>query len=89
MIDDVHLIGLPILNMKFFYLSSNCNVDGVYFVHERECAKIPDPLDRVYLGPFNNGDEALRKALTINPNAKKCQTCCVKRVPSLLKKSKE
>ncbi|MCH7398109.1 hypothetical protein MM236_08920 [Belliella sp. DSM 107340] len=75
--------------MKFFYLSSNCNVEGVYFVHERECPKIPDPLDRDYLGPFNNGDEALRKALSVNPKAEKCQVCCDKTVSSLLKKPKE
>ncbi|MCH7415395.1 hypothetical protein MM213_17985 [Belliella sp. R4-6] len=75
--------------MKFFYLSSNCEENGFYFIHERDCPKIPDPVERDYLGPFNNGDEALRRALTINPKAKKCQSCCLKKVTSVLTKSDE
>jgi hypothetical protein len=62
--------------MKFFYLSSKVNPDGHYEVHEKECPHLPGPLDRDYLGPFNNGREALRKAESIKPGAVCCENCC-------------
>ncbi|MEN2281034.1 hypothetical protein AAGF08_02775 [Algoriphagus sp. SE2] len=62
--------------MKFFYLSSNPNDEGKYEIHERECELIPDILDREYLGPFNNGKEAMRKAVDLNPKASTCKQCC-------------
>jgi len=62
--------------MKFFYLSSKVNPEGQFEVHEKECAHIPAALDRDYLGPFNNGREALRKAVSIQPAAVCCEICC-------------
>ncbi|MFD2036191.1 hypothetical protein ACFSKL_15415 [Belliella marina] len=75
--------------MKFFYLSSIDSPDGAYYVHERDCPVIPDPIDRDYLGPFNNADEALRKALKINPNSKKCEHCCVRNTTSMMLQNTE
>ena len=62
--------------MKFFYLSSKINFDGKYEIHQRECKNLPDILDRDYLGPFNNGQEALRKAQKANEHAVLCESCC-------------
>ncbi|MEB2775167.1 hypothetical protein SYJ56_07600 [Algoriphagus sp. D3-2-R+10] len=62
--------------MKFFYLSSNPNDNGLHEVHDRECEHIPNPYDRDYLGPFNTGKEALRKALTIKKKVELCEYCC-------------
>ena len=62
--------------MKFFYLSSKANPVGHFVIHEKECELIPDSLDRDYLGPFNNGQEALRKALSIKSNVVCCENCC-------------
>lgn len=62
--------------MKFFYLSSLPNDLGNYEIHEKECVSIPDAIDRDYLGPFNNGAEALRKATQINGKAVCCSECC-------------
>jgi hypothetical protein len=64
------------MTMKFFYLSSKVNPKGQYEVHEKECSHLPGALDRDYLGPFNNGTEALRKAATIKTNAVCCDICC-------------
>lgn len=75
--------------MKFFYLSSVINADGFYQVHERDCSNIPDPLERDYLGPFNNGEEALRKAKRINPNSITCSKCCLKNGLSTLHKNEK
>jgi hypothetical protein len=63
--------------MKFFYLSTKCNSAGKFEIHERNCKHIPPILDREYLGPFNNGKEALRRACNLNPNALLCTDCCV------------
>ena len=77
---------LPI--MKFFYLSSTPNEDNMFEIHERECSNIPDSLDRDYLGPFNNGAEAIRKAKTINDNVTLCVHCCKVSTSSVLLKKK-
>ena len=62
--------------MKFFYLSSMPNQNGQFEIHEKECEFIPDSIDRDYLGPFNNGQEALRKALLMKQTAVCCESCC-------------
>jgi hypothetical protein len=62
--------------MKFFYLSSHPDSNGEFEVHEKECEHIPDSLDRDYLGPFNNGLEALRKAQQIKTAVTLCKVCC-------------
>ena len=63
--------------MKFFYLSSHPNENGLYVVHDRECELIPNSYDRDYLGPYNTGNEALRKALTLKDNVVLCENCCL------------
>lgn len=65
--------------MKFFYLSSHPNDNGLHEVHDRECEHIPDSYDRDYLGPFNSGKEAMRKALTIKNEVSLCDNCCKSR----------
>ena len=62
--------------MKFFYLSSNPNDNGLHEVHDRECELIPDSYDRDYLGPFNSGNEAMRQALTLKDEVGLCENCC-------------
>lgn len=62
--------------MKFFYLSSVANSEGSHEVHHRDCELIPDSLNRDYLGPFNNGLEAIRKAEKMNPKVSLCEVCC-------------
>ncbi len=63
--------------MKFFYLSSLPNENGLHVVHDRDCELIPDAYDRDYLGPYNTGSEALRKALTMKNEVGLCENCCV------------
>lgn len=62
--------------MKFFYLSSKPNSEGYFEIHDRECPHIPDAVDRDYLGPFNNGQEALNRVVLKNPQAVTCTHCC-------------
>lgn len=74
--------------MKFFYLSSKPNSNGEYEVHNQECEHIPDSLDRDYLGPFNNGTEALRKAEKLQPSVTLCKACCSQTFQSIFFKPK-
>jgi hypothetical protein len=62
--------------MKFFYLSSKPTQHGLFEIHEKDCHDIPDAIDRDYLGPFNNGREALRQAVLIQPASVCCEKCC-------------
>jgi tRNA splicing ligase len=62
--------------MKFFYLSSKSNSSGKFEIHEKDCIDIPEAIVRDYLGPFNNGREALRKALISEKLAVCCEKCC-------------
>jgi hypothetical protein len=61
--------------MKFYYLSTEPNNEGHLEIHHRECSKIPSFHKRLYLGPFNNGQEAMNQAKASYPNLKICETC--------------
>ena len=63
--------------MKFFYLSSVPNSENLFEVHDKECEMIPDSINRDYLGPFNNGKEALRKAIQLKSESTLCPKCCI------------
>lgn len=73
--------------MKFFYLSSNPNPTGKFEVHEKDCLRIPEAIDRDYLGPFNNGKEALRKAMQIKEASVCCEVCCGSGIDPLIVQS--
>ncbi len=75
--------------MKFFYLSSKPNNDGLFEIHDRECEMIPDALNRDYLGPFNNGKEAMRKAKGMNDSACLCRSCCNETFQAVFLKSRQ
>lgn len=62
--------------MKFFYLASNPNDNGLHEVHDRDCEHIPTTYDRDYLGPYNTGNEAMRKAMTLKKKVGLCENCC-------------
>jgi hypothetical protein len=73
--------------MKFFYLSSKPEPSGEYLVHQKDCLHIPEILERDYLGPFNSGAEALRKARSIQAKAACCPLCCAVDKVSIIKAS--
>jgi len=62
--------------MKFFYLSITKNPFDVSEIHEQNCPSIPPMSERTYLGPFNNGQEALRTAAERKKNVVVCTECC-------------
>ncbi len=62
--------------MKFYYLSIDSNEVGFFEIHLKTCSNLPDKDKRTYLGPFNNGKEALNRTIHSNPNAILCKLCC-------------
>lgn len=62
--------------MKFFYLSTLENSDGLFEIHDRDCPNIPNTYHREYLGPFNNEFEAFRLAMKSEPAITLCTECC-------------
>lgn len=62
--------------MKFFYLGITKNPFDTSEVHEQNCPSIPSMAERSYLGPFNNGREAMRKAVERKKNVAVCPECC-------------
>lgn len=74
--------------MKFFYISSVPNQDNLFEIHERDCPNIPNAINRDYLGPFNNGSEALRTATRNKGNATLCASCCQGVTTSIIFKDK-
>ncbi|MEB2785192.1 hypothetical protein [Algoriphagus persicinus] len=75
--------------MKFFYLSSQPNDSGLHEVHDRECEYIPSSYDRDYLGPYNTGKEAMRKAMTLKKKVGLCENCCNTKSHSIISNLKE
>jgi hypothetical protein len=61
--------------MKFYYLSAITNNEGDFEIHHRECPRIPSFHDRIYLGPFNNDQEAINQAVKVNAKSIICITC--------------
>ncbi|MCH6234371.1 hypothetical protein [Cognataquiflexum rubidum] len=61
--------------MKFYYLSTDPNNEGDYEIHHRECSKIPSIQKRLYLGPFNNGHEAMNLARVSHSKLVICEAC--------------
>ncbi|MHA7128103.1 hypothetical protein [Algoriphagus namhaensis] len=76
--------------MKFFYLSTTPNSEGKLEIHERNCIHKPSLIEAEYLGPFNNGKEALRSALLKNKKAATCSHCCTSTFsPSFVKSNSD
>jgi hypothetical protein len=69
--------------MKFFYLGITRDPFDTSKVHEQNCPFIPSMAERSYLGPFNNGKEALRKAVELKKNVVVCPECCGKKATSI------
>lgn len=62
--------------MEFYYLNKNAQSTGEHEVHKETCSSLPEERNRVYLGVFNNGNEAVEKAKSIGySTADGCKNC--------------
>ncbi|MDN3670060.1 hypothetical protein QWY93_12070 [Echinicola jeungdonensis] len=62
--------------MIFFYLTNFHQKEGVHEIHAQGCPQMPGMLELTYLGPFNNPEEAVRKAKVKYDEVKTCPECC-------------
>ncbi|PSL07978.1 hypothetical protein [Cecembia rubra] len=75
--------------MKFFYISTESNQNGIYEIHDRSCFSLPPVEKRDYVGHFQHAKEALKKAIHFNPNASLCPHCCQKGAKNIFKSSNQ
>ena len=62
--------------MTFYYVNKNAQIDGTHEVHSQDCIYLPDVNNRIYLGYFNNGKEAVKEARNYYYNVDGCYFCC-------------
>lgn len=58
-----------------YYLNKNRNRLGVHEVHREDCFYLPLEMNRIYLGEFFVGDDAINKGMEILSNIVKCEKC--------------
>ncbi len=59
-----------------YYVNKNAQADGYHEVHTASCERLPDYENRVYLGEFSNGNDAVRAAKLYYALADGCYYCC-------------
>jgi hypothetical protein len=64
--------------MAKYYANSNAQPTGEHEVHKEGCFYLPAPENRVYLGDFNNCEDAVKEAKKKYGNnaADGCYYCC-------------
>ena len=60
----------------FYYVNMNAQADGTHEVHCRNCLWLPDAENRLYLGSFDNGKEAVKAAKKYYSDVDGCFYCC-------------
>jgi hypothetical protein len=60
--------------MKYF-LNKRSLPECGYLVHEENCPFLPEENDRLYLGNYNSGHDAISAARKIIPKANLCYYC--------------
>ena len=60
--------------MDLYYVSNEANKTGKHIVHKVGCENFP--LNYIYLGPFSECQDALKKARRYYPEVDHCDQCC-------------
>ena len=61
---------------KKFYLNQNAQSNGDHEVHTEDCYRLPLVQNRIYLGLFDNCQQAIRKAKEYYSQIDGCYYCC-------------
>ncbi len=61
---------------KHYYVNQNAQPSGEHEVHAENCAFLPSAENRIYLGYFSNGREAIKEARKHYSNVDGCFYCC-------------
>lgn len=62
--------------LMFYYVNTNAQTDGTHEVHRSDCSWLPDTENRLCLGSFNNGNEAVKAAKKYYRDVDGCFYCC-------------
>ena len=62
--------------MEKYYLNRIAQSTGEHEVHKDGCFRMPDIQNRIYLGYFSDGKEAVREATKYFYNVDGCYYCC-------------
>ncbi|WP_200978923.1 hypothetical protein [Echinicola sp. 20G] len=62
-----------------FYVNSMAYSDGYHEVHHEKCQLLPNANQQLFLGYFENFNEAIGKSKRIYPLSMGCQFCCKKK----------
>jgi hypothetical protein len=64
--------------METYYVNMNAQDNGDHEVHTSECKNLPHPENRIYLGVFDNCNDAVRKAKEHYSRSNGCYYCSKK-----------
>lgn len=64
------------LSLTNYYVNKNAQEDGTHEVHRQDCLWMPDAENRIYLGVFNNGKDAVNAAKNYYDDVDGCYFCC-------------
>lgn len=59
-----------------YYVNKNAQSDGTHEVHNSDCEWLPDVENRILLGSFNDGKEAVKAAKSYYSNVDGFYFCC-------------
>ncbi len=58
-----------------YYIAQRARPDGIHVVHRNGCESIPAPIRRLYLGDFDDGDDAIAEARRHYALVEGCELC--------------
>jgi len=61
--------------MPRYYVNKNAQSNGDHEVHTKSCSFLPNPENRIYLGPFSTCTSAVREAKKHYPKSNGCYYC--------------
>ncbi len=61
--------------MEHYYVNDNAQSNGDHEVHKTGCSRMPDVLNRTYLGYFDNCHQAVRQAREHYSQVNGCYFC--------------
>lgn len=62
--------------MASYYVNKEEQKNGDHEVHVASCSYLPGTANRLYLGEFDNCEDAVAAAMKIYPQSNGCYFCC-------------
>lgn len=62
--------------LMLYYVNKNAQANGTHEVHRQDCTWLPDAENRICLGSFYNGKDAVKTAQKYYDDVDGCYYCC-------------